>query len=231
MHDVTLVLLPGLDGTGELFCPILSCLSHDIGTIPVSYPSDVPLTYCELLPRVLTALPKMGRFIILGESFSGPLALMAAVTHPASLVGVILCASFVRNPLWLRPRWLKYLVHPVAFKWFHKLSPLKTLLGGYSTPELRQMLARALAPVRPNVLACRAREVLQVDVREQLRTCSVPVLYLQAESDGVVRGQNLTDVLNLNPSVKVARIQGPHLLLQTQPKAAADAIRAFMSQL
>jgi hypothetical protein len=52
-----LVLLPGLDGTGLLFQPLVEALSKDIEPIVVSYPDDIPLGYGELLPLVDGALP------------------------------------------------------------------------------------------------------------------------------------------------------------------------------
>ena len=43
-----LVLLPGMDGTGDLFAPLLSALSPALRTIVIRYPSDRPLGYAEL---------------------------------------------------------------------------------------------------------------------------------------------------------------------------------------
>lgn len=43
-----LVLLPGMDGTGQLFSPLVSALGPDVETIIVRYPCDIPLSYEEL---------------------------------------------------------------------------------------------------------------------------------------------------------------------------------------
>jgi pimeloyl-ACP methyl ester carboxylesterase len=229
MPPTALVLLPGLDGTGILFRPLLQHLPPTLRPIVVHYPPDEPKDYNALLPLVLESFPKDGPFFLLAESFSGPLAVMAAAACPKGLLGVILCASFVRNPLWLRPRWLRFLVHPLAFRFFHVLSPIKTLLAGYSTGELRALLGEALAPVQPRVLACRAKAILTVDVRDQLESCSVPILYLLGRDDRVVPRQNLRDVLAARPRSQIAEIPAPHLLLQTRPEAAVEAIMRFAS--
>lgn len=144
---ISLVLLPGLDGTGALFQPLLEHLPKDLKPIVVSYPGSDCLSYHELLPIVLRALPTDAPFVILGESFSGPLALMTAATCPRGLAGVVLCATFVRNPLLLRARWLRHLVRPFAFRLYPQFSAAKALLGGYSTLELRVSLAKTLAAV------------------------------------------------------------------------------------
>jgi pimeloyl-ACP methyl ester carboxylesterase len=93
-----LVLLPGLDGTGILFKPLIAALPPEVSTVVVAYPGEQPLGYAELLPVVLAALPTEHAFVLLGESFSGPLAVMAAATRPPGLVGLVLCATFVQNP-------------------------------------------------------------------------------------------------------------------------------------
>jgi len=44
----TLVLLPGMDGTGEMFAPFVSALGRSCNTLCVRYPGDVALGYAEL---------------------------------------------------------------------------------------------------------------------------------------------------------------------------------------
>src|ERR1051325_2082913 len=99
MTALTVVLLPGLDGTGTLFRPLLDHLPPELHPLVVTYPPEEPIGYDELLPRVLDHLPTSTPFVLLGESFSGPLALMVAARSPTGLRVVIVCASFVRNPL------------------------------------------------------------------------------------------------------------------------------------
>ena len=210
-----------------MFRPLLQHLPPTLRPVVVRYPADVPMDYLQLLPVVLDSLPKDQPFLILGESFSGPLAVMAAAARPPGLLGVVLCASFVRNPLFFRPHWLRHLARPFAFKCFRFLSPTAVLLGRSSTPELRRLLADSLAGVHPRVLACRARAVLTVDVRNLLDTCQVPLLYLLATQDRVVPRRNLGDILARVPRTQVVSIDGPHLLLQTRPAVAAEAIKRF----
>lgn len=116
MTDLTLVLLPGLDGSGVLFRPLIGHLSSQFRPIVVAYPPDQAIGYDELLPLVLQALPTSAPFAILGESFSGPLALMAAAHSPKGLQAVILCASFVRNPLRVNVPLLRHLVRGSFFR-------------------------------------------------------------------------------------------------------------------
>ena len=136
MTETALLLLPGLDGSGVMFRPLLSHLPKEIRPIVVSYPPGEMLSYDELLPRVLAAIPDDLPFVLLGESFSGPLAIMAAAKCPPGLIGMILCATFVRNPVWFRPGWLRYFARPLAFRMFPLFTRIKAHVCGYATGEL-----------------------------------------------------------------------------------------------
>ena len=85
-----LILLPGLDGTGKRFADFIRVLMPGIDTQIVSYPTDLPLGYAELERRVCDELPGDRSFVLLGESFSGPIAIRIAVAPPPGLKGVIL---------------------------------------------------------------------------------------------------------------------------------------------
>jgi pimeloyl-[acyl-carrier protein] methyl ester esterase len=157
----SLVLLPGLDGSGVLFRPLIHHLLPELQRIVVVFPPDQLFGYEELIPLVLAALPLNEPFVLLGESFSGPLALMAAATRPPNLKGVILCASFVRNPIWLRPMWLRYLARPIVFRFFPIFSRVKAFLRSSATStQLQALSAEALSEVTPGVLSHRVQAVL-----------------------------------------------------------------------
>jgi len=225
------VLLPGLDGTGELFRPLLAELPSWIHPVVVSYPRERTLGYAELLPLAAGLLPTADPFVILGESFSGPLAVMLAAGRPAGLKGVILCATFVSKPFRALPAWLGVLcVGPIFRLW-------PTVLRLRSLPirgELRGLLPLALAAirsVRPAVVAARVRALLNVDVRTELRAVEVPLLYLQAERDSLIRKHNAGEILSIRPDARLARIDTRHFLLQLEPRRAAAEIASFLETL
>jgi pimeloyl-ACP methyl ester carboxylesterase len=231
MTELALVLLPGLDGNGVLFRPIMTHFPPRIRPIVVSFPSDRLLGYEELLPVVLAALPHEFPFVLVGESFSGPLALMAAATRPPNLLGVVLCASFVRSPLRFRFRWMRYLVRPALFRLYPRFVLVRGILSRQSTSELRALAAEALVSLSPKVLAHRVRAVMGVDVSSELGSCAVPILYIRAKYDVVVPRRNLIEIQAACPSIQVECLDGPHAILQTQPTAAAAVIMAFVRNL
>jgi pimeloyl-ACP methyl ester carboxylesterase len=222
-----LLLLPGMDGTGLLFAPLLPFLPPSVTTTVVAYPPDRAYGYTELLPHVKAAIPSGREFLVLGESFSGPLALLLAAGKPAGLRGIILCASFARSPLPSIVRWFQGLIRSWLFQAVPRWMVRRVLLGRFATPFIEQMVHCAIAVVRPAVLAARVRAILEVDVGAQLRVCSTPILYLAATEDRLVSQRSLAYIRRVQPRVEVVNFVGPHLLLQTVPEQPARVIEKF----
>jgi pimeloyl-ACP methyl ester carboxylesterase len=216
-----------MDGTGDLFAAFTSAV--DAETQVVRYPTDRSLGYAELEQLVLSELPSDSPYLLLGESFSGPIALSIASTRPALLRGVVLCCSFASNP---RPKLapLRGLV-----KWLPGRPPTDPLLwflaGRFATPDLRDALSRALAQVSPAALRARMTAVIGVDVVPRLDSIRVPLLYLQATEDRVVPPSAAQTILDTVPRSRLVQIDAPHFLLQTRPLAAATAIDEFLREL
>lgn len=226
----TLVLLPGLDGSGEFFDALSRQLPPEWRTLVVPYPGDQPLSYSELARFVLAALPDDGPFVLLAESFSGPVAIQVAATRPAGLIGVVLCATFACNPRpILRPLLGLTRVAPVRAAPMGLLS--RCLLGAEADASWAERIRQAMGKCSVAVLRARARAVLLVDVRSQLADIRVPVLYLQATRDWVVPAAALIEMQRVLPGIQVATIDGPHFLLQTRPGQCAERIAMFAERL
>jgi pimeloyl-ACP methyl ester carboxylesterase len=226
---ITLVLLPGMDGTGTLFEPFVAALGSEFTVKVVRYPTTEPMRYAELEAFTRAALPGNEPFVILGESFSGPIAVSLAASCPSQVKGLILCCTFVRNP---RPafsslgplaRVLPLAVAPAGILSF-------MLLGAFSTAALRSALARAVAQVSPSVLRARLQAVLSVNVSAKLAALKVPVLYLRASHDRVVPSSASELVSQSYPNVKVVQVEGPHCLLQAAASESAQVIRGFLRE-
>lgn len=209
-----LLLLPGLDGTGRLFRPFVEALPSGLEPEVVSYPADLCLSYEELLLRI--AVPS-GPFAIVGESFSGPLAIRLAAARPAGLRGLILVGTFARQPM---PRFLGKLAHPALFS----LRPPEAALRALLTDSCVRDVADAIASVRPEVLAHRIREVLAVDVARELAAVDVPILTLAGRRDRLVRPAPL------RADATHVVLDAPHLVLQSRPREAAAAIVEWISR-
>jgi len=68
-------MLPGMDGTGLLFRPMVQACPPTMEPFVVPFPNDAQLSYEELEQHIRPILPVDASYLLLGESFSGPLAL------------------------------------------------------------------------------------------------------------------------------------------------------------
>ncbi len=224
-----LVLLPGMDGTGMLLKRLVAELGTDVECQVVSYPPDVELNYAELKDIAVRALPERGRAFLLGESFSGPIAISLTAAYPERFSGTILCCSFASNPLGLLGQVVGGLA-AVASLASSSAIARRVLLGPDASADLSEDLRGAIAAVSLRVLRTRLRAVISVDVRAELNQSSSPLMYLQATDDRLVAPRSLNEIRNYRPDVTIARVRGPHCLLQAAPHASATAIKEFIAR-
>ncbi len=224
-----LILLPGMDGTGDLFAFFLSALPD--GTEPgiVRYPTDRSLSLAQFLELIRSACDASEPFVLLAESFSSLLAISFAARRPRNLCGLILCAGFANRPLDGWKRNFAWFVAPILFRVaLPRFAAKRWLVGPDASPELLAAVRTAVGPVRPGVLAHRMRKVLASDVRDELAKVQVPILYIRATRDRLVSSSSLREILRIRPDAIVAEIEGPHLILQREPALTAEAVVRFL---
>ncbi len=168
-------------------------------------------------------------YFLLGESFSGPLAIRIAANPPDGLAGVILCGTFAKNPLpWLR--WAR----PLAVR-----APIKTLprwlrallLWGSMQPQRAPAHAdRAMAGVAAAVVRHRIGEIFDVDESRRLGCIDLPMLILRARGDFIVPRAATQWMLKSARGAQLTEIDGPHLLLQSRPADCAAAVLQFLQR-
>jgi len=229
---ITLLLLPGLDGTGDLFTDFISALPGTLRARVVRYPADRFLTYADLFACVVDAMPTTERFVVVAESFSTPLAIKLAARRPRNLTALVICAGFITSPIdgWLRL--MMGLVQPLFFRVPAPAIAINYFLIGADAPsDLRAMVFKTLRRVSPEVMAARVRAVLACDVRQELVQVCVPTLYLQGKNDRLVKERCFEEIRQIKPDTTLAAISAPHFLLQREPHKAADAILGFIREL
>src|ERR1700683_1647945 len=182
---LTLVLLPGMDGTGVFFEDFATAVGPEFKPIIVPYPNDPLLGYVELEAFASAALPSNEPFLILGESFSGPIAISIAASNPPGLVGLILCVTFARNPHPLLPL-VSAILKPLPAWRVPRFIQQPNLFGRFNSPYLRAKLHKVRSLVSQKTLKTRLEAVASTDVSEKLRRVSVPTLYLRGKRDRVV---------------------------------------------
>lgn len=227
---LTLVLLPGMDGTGLLFKPFIRALGAAATVRVIAYPVDQPMGYEELRLFVESALPEDAPFVLLAESFAGPIAIQLAAEYNAQLLGVILCCTFARNP---RPklRWSTFLLSVMPMRWVPSRVMSYFLLGRFTTRVQRGAIASAVGQVAPAVMRSRIRAVMAVDVSAQMARIRVPCLYIRAAQDRLLPPDACRYIQRLSPTARETVVNAPHCLLQAAPEDAASVVTAFLQEM
>ncbi|TBR40408.1 MULTISPECIES: alpha/beta fold hydrolase [Dyella] len=222
-----LVVLPGLDGTATLHSDFSNAVRTAFESVAViSYPSNQVLDYIALERLVRSELPPTAQFVLLGESFSGPIALSIAANPPSNLLGVVLSTTFAESPVplfapfapLLRLAPLRALPLPLVSWW---------LLGRWATPQLEAALQSALLTVLPEVLRSRARTAMRANALAVCRLVDLPVLYLRGTNDRLLNRRASRKIAEAIEHCIIKDVAGPHLLLQAAPAACAKAVSEF----
>jgi pimeloyl-ACP methyl ester carboxylesterase len=235
LHDaripkpITLVLLPGLDGTDVFFRPLLAALPGWVRPQVVCFPSSGANEYADLIPPVREALSEIPSFYVLGSSFAGPLALMLAAAEPAKVQGVILSTTFVSPPREIYVRLRCAAVTPTVWM-VRACRRIPVWLSRGPTDPLRLDKAETWRRVSARMVAARIRALLRVDARDLLRSCPHPVLCIAGSDDGIVPRRNVEEILRVRPSTSVRMIDGRHFAIYTNATDAAEAIAEFIGQ-
>lgn len=225
-----LVLLPGLDGTGLVFGPLLDHLPEEIDARVVCYPVDRPMSFQEHVDFARKQLPKKKPFVLLAESFSGPIGLQLLAEPPSHLIGVIFVATFAHHPSpflldagrFLPQRLLLKLFSTTLFSRFFCLSG--------ATKDALNIFHEALERVKVNVLSQRLQILAELPPPPET-SFSGPCLYLQASNDRLVPSRALIPMQKHLPQLQLEQISGPHIILLAQPATGARVIGGFITRL
>ena len=218
------VLLPGLHGTGYLFKPLTRLLPSKVFEYPGQGPQDYA-TQCAWLGR--QKFPPS--YVMVAESYGGPLALLHAAARPRGLKGLVLLGSFANMgmPLaWLVSCLLPPL--PLGSPWFGRVLQ-RSLFNGSAGPGAIRAFQSGLKS-SPWIYRARMQAVMRGDVRPVLSEIQVPVLSLRATHDRMVPAQAEAGLSGI-PQLSSAVIDSPHVIAGTRPEALKKILLKFRRSL
>jgi pimeloyl-ACP methyl ester carboxylesterase len=218
-----------MDGLATLRSEFIAALAPDLTGTIVAYPVDRPLAYAELESLARAQIPQQP-FVLVGESFSGPIAISLAAAGPPGLCGLVLVASFAQCPRPV-PRWLRALAALLPVWLIPTRWTTTFLLGGQAAAALRSRFAAAIATVSPRVWRARLRSVLFSDMATQLSKVSVPIMYLRATHDRVVQRRVSLMISQAAPGLRIVDVAGPHCLLLVNPRESAAHVKQFVREI
>lgn len=229
LRDQSLILMPGLDGTGLSFEPLLKFIPDAINITVVRYPTDKLLSFKETVECAAAQVTPGPPRIVIAESFSGPVAVQMIASGRIQAKALVLCATFAKSPysvIWPVARFLRLslLVRPEMPALFFKI-----ILGDNKLiASLGPLWKKVHADVPARGMDHRLGIINRVDVTKWLTKLSLPCLYLQATDDRVVSSSCLTDFKRRIPNLVIKRIKAPHFILQARPQACLEAIEQFI---
>lgn len=217
-----IVLLPGMDGTGDLFKPLLEHLSKDIAVEIIAYPADKKISYNKLIDYVTAKLPYDDNYLIVAESFSGPIAFAIAKNPPPNLKSVIFVCSFLKPPRKVLTL-SNFIPLSVVFALPVPLWIIKRyLLGNVVSDELVHLFRKSVSSVNKTVLSFRIRQTSGLAMTKG--TVALPCVYIQATNDRLVPPGSVKKFREVISKLEVIKVPGPHFILQANPVKCAHLI-------
>ncbi|MBH3340511.1 alpha/beta fold hydrolase [Pseudomonas mendocina] len=220
-----LVLLPGLNGSSALFSPLLAELG-DFDCHTLELPADGSQDY-DSLAQPITERLGSAPFVLLGESFSGPLAFRLALRKPSGLRGVIFAASFPTRP----NAALALLRHlPMPLRLATQPWLLRAMcLGQDASDQTRHLIQKEILGLDKTLIRARLHTLATLQAPQQ--QLDLPALHLWPQQDRLVAHKVARQLAHACSDIRQIRLDGPHFILQTQPKVCARAIAEFMQGL
>jgi pimeloyl-[acyl-carrier protein] methyl ester esterase len=211
-------LLPGLDGSGDLFGPLLEHLPDSVRV--VSYPLETA-TWEDFVSAALEQIDTEAPFVLFAESASGLIALRLLAERGDQCRGFVACATFLTNPAPLRtamaaiPGLVRLLGAPPAWA-------IRTLLLTRQADQgLTEEVGRVLARVPPETVVARLHLVRALELEDY--TFGFPHVYVRGERDRIVSRRSEEEWLShvRGSSDRAVSAPGPHLLAQEEPALVA----------
>lgn len=224
------LLLPGLDGSVELRREMAAALAPELDVTVIGYPHHLVQTYGELTELVAALLPRDQPFVLIAESFSGPIAIEVASRRPAGLRGLILCATFAKVPRPLLAP-LRRLVKLMRWPVWPMPLVMAVMMGRWATPVWKARLHSALKALELPVFHRRVMDVEAVDVTVQAHSIQCPVLYLLAHHDRVVTPRSAAELRACTGQLETIELEGPHMLFAAKPLECAANIKRWLAAL
>ncbi len=217
-----IIALPGLDGGDLLFENLRAALSGRAAMEVFPLPATGPQSYETLAAALMPRLPEAGNYVILAHSFGGPLAVLLAERARHKPKGMILGATFARNP-WPLMGGIVEAALP-SFLQPKSLPVIEATLLKSGDHETAYRIFQHLSEIGVNVLGERVKTVLSCDIRKSLQSLSIPVLYVQGRNDKLISGSQGALMQATARSLKIVKVDTPHLVFQYDAAMTVETV-------
>lgn len=189
--DEAVVLVPGMDGTGQLFYRQVPLLAGAYRVATYALRDDARTMgqlVADLAGVVDAAAPGTGRAIVVGESFGGALAMSFALARPEKVQALVVLNSFPYFAPQVRlhlAAWGLGAVPWGAMNLIRRLTAFRMHSRQTDREEIQQFLVLTARASRDGYIG-RLKLLMRYDVRERLHELVPPTLFLAAAQDHLV---------------------------------------------
>lgn len=215
MPALMVILLPGTDGTGVFFESLVAALNTFYEIKVLSYPQYGDQSYEHLGNQLLPELPPNRDYILVGESFGGPLAIWLATHAVSPPVKLILGSTFAASPFSAPGRWIAPLVPFARFIPLQKWQ-IEFMLFNGGNEQWATRIFEHTRFIDRRILLSRVQSVLRCDMRAALSALPIPVLCLNATQDRLLPPW-LPRHFPEQSHIRIVNLPLPHMIFQCAP--------------
>lgn len=185
------VLVPGLDGTGQLFYRQRPLLARRRRVATYALRDSAPnmsVLVTDLARVIEEVAPEERRAIVIGESFGGTVAMSLALERPERVAALVVLNSFPYFSPQFRlhlARWGLRALPWGTMSLVRRLTAFRLHSSHTHRDEIRRFMTLTRQASREGYLN-RLGLLTQFDIRERLADVRVPTLFLAAEQDHLV---------------------------------------------
>lgn len=217
--ETLVFLIPGLHGTAALFGAFRSAAPSGFRCQAIPLPTGGDQEPDALAARIAETLPPAERFVLVAESFGGPVAARLAEILSDRVILLVLSNPLTAVPVPFPAGLAKSLMRS---RMLPKRAVAFAMAGGDRT--LAAALLSELRSIPPETLESRLAATSRAKETYIPEHSRCRMLTLLGTSDRLISSAKSRKLLEPIPGNTVVEIDASHLLLQTRPAEAWQAI-------
>jgi pimeloyl-[acyl-carrier protein] methyl ester esterase len=213
------VLLPGLHGSTAMFEAFVALAPPWARCVPVALPTLGDQSPDGLATTLEAEIRRLEGFVLVAESYSGPIAVRLAARLGQKVSLLVLCNPLVEMPVAL-PAGLA--ASAASWRGMPAAAAALALAGG--DRALGRAALDGIRALPKEVLEARLRAAFAATAAEMAPLLSPPLLAILGSRDRLVSPDRTRALLHDVPFTTVVELDAPHLVVQAKPAEVWDAI-------
>ncbi|NVJ65246.1 MAG: alpha/beta hydrolase [Gammaproteobacteria bacterium] len=224
MQKPTLILMPGMDGSGFLYQPLSQLLTKqglDNHIEPLNPHTD-KYAYMDYLEDKYQG----HKLALVAESYAGHIATQLAIRGNLQIEKLVIMASFLENPTKLTELEKYFSMSIIQSPPLPEKALAHALFGKTSETELLALFKQAMQDVSSEQLSQRISDMRSLEL--PIEKVHQSTLYIQASDDWLVPARNLTSYQKVFTNLTIEKVKATHLVAQGRAKKCCELIQQFL---